>query len=357
MRSAAVPLRAKTICFADIESVPIEWLWPGRIALGKLTMIAGDPGLGKSLITVALAEHVSTGTPWPVDRSPCQVGDVVLLSAEDDPGDTVRPRLDAARANVRRIHTVSMIREADENGKSFERFLSLKRDVNALDELLQTMPSCRLLVVDPVTAYLDGTDSHKNADVRGLLAPLASLAGRRRVAIVCVTHLNKGGSSTAMYRATGSLAFVAASRAYFQVTKDSENPNRRLVLPVKNNLAPDQAGVAYSVTTGTNGAPTLLWEDDPVEMSADEALAYDHPEDTQSGARECQDWLRELLVEGSMQASVVQKEARQAGFSDKNLRTARARLGIKPGRRAFAGGWSWSLPSLQDAQGAQDAQQ
>ena len=99
--------------FNTVEPKAVEWLWPGRIALGKLTLMVGDPGLGKSLIGLALLTHVSRGAPWPVDHSPCQLGRAVLISAEDDVNDTIRPRLDAASADVSRIAFVDEIDDID----------------------------------------------------------------------------------------------------------------------------------------------------------------------------------------------------------------------------------------------------
>lgn len=202
-----------TRCMADIAPEPIQWLWPSRIALGKVTMLAGDPGLGKSMITVAMAAHVTTGTPWPVDRSECEIGSVIMVSAEDDPADTLRPRLDAAGADVSKVHVLKSVLVLDHEGKSKDRTFNLARDVEALDNLLRQTPDCRLITIDPISAYLGGTDSHNNADVRALLTPLAAMASKHKVAIFVVTHLNKSTQANVLYRASGSLAFVAAARA------------------------------------------------------------------------------------------------------------------------------------------------
>ncbi|HEX2237134.1 MAG TPA: AAA family ATPase, partial [Gammaproteobacteria bacterium] len=122
--ATAKGIEAKAIitCAADVKPELITWLWPGRIAIGKLSIIAGDPGLGKSMITIAMATHVTRGTPWPVDLSTCPIGDVLMLSAEDDPADTIRPRLDAAGADVKRVRLLSMIRDVDSHtGEITER--------------------------------------------------------------------------------------------------------------------------------------------------------------------------------------------------------------------------------------------
>lgn len=345
--------QAVITCFADIEPEPISWLWPNRIALGKLTLIAGDPGLGKSLLTAAMAATVSKGYPWPVDKTPSPIGDVLVLSAEDDAADTLRPRLDAAGADCQRIHILQSVQDVDDQGKSLERMFSFKRDLSVLEQVLPIMTDCRLLVIDPVSAYLDGTDSHKNADIRGLLAPLAALAARCKIAVVLIQHLNKNGGGSAIYRPMGSLAFIAAARAAFIVTKDSQNPERRLLISAKNNIAKDSTGLAYSVITADNNAPVIVWEQDPVVITADEALAIPKPDEERTATDDAVDFLQNFLPGRSVKVSEVQKEAREAGITEKSLRRAREKLGIKPKKSDFTGGWEWMLP--EDAQSSQDA--
>jgi putative DNA primase/helicase len=351
------PTTAVVVRVADVKAEPISWLWPGRIPLGKVSLISGDPGLGKSLISIALAAHVTCGTRWPVDRTHCPRGDVLMLSAEDDIADTIRPRLEAAGADVARVHVLQMIRDMDKDGAPTVRGVSLKRDLAVLDELLTGRPGMRLVVVDPVSAYLGDVDSHNNADVRGLFAPLAELASRHRVAIVAVSHLNKS-SGPAMYRTSGSLAFVAAARAVFAVIKDKDEPSRRLMLPVKNNLGPDSTGLAYVVAQADNGAPMVAWEPDPVTISADEAMRPTNDEE-RTATDEAMEWLRDILAGGPMPASEAHKQARQAGISDKALRTARERLSIRSIKEGgpFGTGeqrWIWCLPA-EDALNAEDA--
>lgn len=347
--------QAMTVCMADIQPEPISWLWPGRIALGKLTLIAGDPGLGKSLLTATMAATVSKGYTWPLETCPAQIGSIILLSAEDDPADTIRPRLDAAEADCGRIHVLQAIRDVDAEGKPTQRMFSFKRDLMALEERLSSLPDCKLLIIDPVSAYLDGTDSHNNTDVRGLLAPLAKLAADHKIAVVLVQHLNKSSGSSAMYRAIGSVAFIAAARAAYVVTKDQKNPERRLVMPVKNNLAKDSTGLAYSISTSENGAPVIAWELEPVTITADEALTPADSNEEKTDTEWAVEVLQNVLSNGPVQVAEINKEAKQAGISPKSLRRAREGLGIKPRKTDFKGGWVWSLPQHEDAPKGEDA--
>lgn len=185
---------------SDVTLEPINWLWPGRIAKGKITFIAGLPGLGKSQVTVSIAAIVSSGGIWPVDEMPADVGNVLILSAEDGIADTIKPRLLAAGADTDRIEAIEAVRMGDQS-----RPFSLKRDLELLRDT-----KASLLIVDPLTAYLGGIDSHKNADVRAFMAPLSELAQKMEMAVVCVSHLNKSSGNEAVFRISDSMAFVAA---------------------------------------------------------------------------------------------------------------------------------------------------
>src|SRR5579883_3003453 len=184
-----------SILVSKVKPEQVRWLWPGRIPLGKLTILDGDPGLGKSLLTLDLAARVTKGGPMP-DGSTSDLGGprgVVLLACEDDPADTLRPRLDAAGADCSRIVLLSAVREAVPRGDAIEtreRMPSLA-DLGAIREAIRQVDAA-LVIVDPVTAYTVG-DTHVDADMRALLAKLAEVAGELGVAIVVVRHLNKSG--------------------------------------------------------------------------------------------------------------------------------------------------------------------
>ena len=138
-------------CMADIEPEKIEWLWPCRIAIGKQTLIGGEPGLGKSQITAALAAAVTTGGEWPCNEGRAPRGSVIILSAEDDASDTIRPRLDAAGANVRGVHLISAVRQKDGTGR---RSFNLQADLGALENEIAHIGNVRLVIIDPVSSYL-----------------------------------------------------------------------------------------------------------------------------------------------------------------------------------------------------------
>lgn len=326
----------------DVEAVPIRWLWPGRIARGKLTMIAGHPGLGKSQLTCAIAAVVTTAGRWPVDGTSCELGAVAMLSAEDDVADTIRPRLEAGGADVSRVLVIDGVADAfDSAGMPVQRSMSLKMDIARLDRLFASRPDIAVLIVDPVSAYLGGTDSHVNADVRALLAPLSALAAKHQVAVIMVSHLNKGSANAeAMSRVTGSLAFVAAARGAFLVAKDKDDPDRRLFVPAKNNLARDVGGLAFKVESVAlaNGINTsrIVWEPGPVLITADEAMAPAPDDSDRTMTDDAVEFLAAILKGGDRHlARDIKRRAGEAGISDKALRNARERLQVVSEREGF----------------------
>ena len=336
-------------CAADIPPENIEWLWPGRIALGKHACIAGEPGTGKSQLTVAMIAAVTTGGMWPCGEGRAPIGNVIILSAEDGAGDTVIPRLLAAGADLRRVHLVSAVR--DVNGR---RALNLQHDLDLLEKKIAEIGSVILVVVDPVSSYMGKTDSHKNSEVRGVLEPLGEMAERTRVAILSVTHFSKAGANNttkALHRFIGSIAFTGAPRTAFAVIEDGEQEGRRLFLHAKNNLASPPQGLAFRLEQALVGdgivASRIVWEAEPVAITADEALAADAAgTETRTAKAEAITFLEAALADGSRPAAEVERAARDHGLASKAIRSARKALGVKIERDGFGSGSKsmWSLP-------------
>lgn len=331
-------------CLSGVRPRPLTWLWRGRVPLGKLTMIVGDPDLGKSLVTLDMASRVSTGTPWADARETANpVGSVIIISCEDDIEDTIVPRLLAAGADLDRIHCLEGTRNAEGRIMPF----SLE-DVAVLESAIERVGDVRLVVIDPISAYLGRkADGHSNTDVRGLLGPLAELAQRHRCAVVAVSHLRKG-EGKAMYRAMGSLAFVAAARSVLAVAKAKGAPNRRLVLPVKGNLGPPAPGLCYEVAgtpvMGLGDQPVLRWIDVPVEETADDVLGPQRPGPEAESQNEAATWLREALADGPRLACDLYDEGVNGkGLSKRTIVRARETAGIIAFRPENPGPWWWKL--------------
>lgn len=331
---------------SDIAAQQLAWLWPGRIALGKMALLAGDPGLGKSFVTLDIAARVTRGARWPDGGLNDHPGSVILLSAEDDAADTIRPRLAAAGANLDKVHVLDAVRHVKPNGETSLDHFSLQTDIAALQDAVVVLDDVCLVIIDPISAYLGSTDSHVNAKVRGLLAPLIALAQNLRFAIVIVDHLSKSNKA-ALYRPNGSIGFTAAARAVWLFAKDPDAAEQRLMLPGKNNLAPEQAGLRYMLKESEPGIVAVAWGD-TVTMSADSVLQPEAAEE-RSERMEATDWLREQLSGGPVSAKQLKKDANAAGLSWITVRRAQGLLGIKPAKDGFEGGWSWRLPSPEDA--------
>lgn len=331
-------------CLADVEAREISWLWPGRIPLGRITLLVGRPGEGKSFLTTDMAARISTGTPWP-DGSDCPKGSTILVSAEDDPADTIRPRLDAHRADCRRVHLLSAVRWIDDQAKPQERMFTLA-DLPALEAALKAHPDCRLIVIDPIGSFLGGeTDAHRDNEVRGVLAPVARLAEKYGPAVVMVAHRRKSGGSFADDLALGSRAFTGIARAVWHLSRDNENKARRLLLGGKNNLAREGDGLAFVIA---GEPPEVRWEREPVTMSADDALAVEG--ETKTGpepeARNmAAEWLAGELADWQEHpVSGLKDAARAAGLVWRTVRRAAEVLKVISHRASFGGGYVWRLP-------------
>jgi putative DNA primase/helicase len=263
--------------------------------------------------------------------------------------------LDAAEADVRRIHLISAVRQHDGKGR---RTFNLQADLTLLEKEIERIGDVRLVIIDPVSSYLGKTDSHKNAEVRGTLEPLGDMASRLRVAVVSITHFSKGAGQSAVNSFIGSIAFVAAARAAFIVTRDpdGDDPARRLFVQAKNNLAADSGGLAFRVEQRIISddivASFIAWEGEKITQTADEILAANRQASEKPECLEAEEFLRDLLSAGARPATEVQAEAKGAGIAWRTLRRAQKALGIKPHRRAESGDglgksgrWYWALPN------------
>jgi len=342
--------------FSEIERRDMEWLWSGRLPLGKLVMVAGEPGTGKSTMVLDLAARVSRGTEWP-DGEPCERGAVLLLSAEDDPEDTTGPRLDAAGANCSLVVEFAGV-AIGEHGDGEERPVELP-DLTALEDVLRegvaledgTVVPFRLVVIDPLMAYMSGADTNRSSDVRGALRPLAKLAERARVTILFVQHPRKDESHNALNTISGSKAFVEAVRAAWMVTRDPEDRDGpyRLLLPFKSNvLPPHTAGLRFRLEQVPDGRPNevrTLWSEVPVDARIEQVLSDLGTRSDSSRPRdEARKFLEDQLVDGALPSTEVLAEAEANGISKKTLRRAFKDMGGQP-KKTPEGPWEWALPA------------
>lgn len=334
---------------STVEPKSVSWLWPNRIPAGKLSLLCGDPGLGKSHATMDIAARVSNGWQWPDDPTTSPPGKVIIFSAEDDIADTIRPRLDRAGADVRNVYCLESVTTPDpKTGELKHAAFSLAEHVPLLADSVNKLGNVKLIIIDPVSSYTGTTDSHKNAEVRTMLAPLVDLAEAQGFAILAVTHLSKGAGGKAVYRATGSLAFAAAARAVWMLAKDLDDPSRRLLLPVKCNIAPELSGLAFCIQSDSGGS-FVAWEADPVAMTGDGYLAEEQKrqtsgkEDDESARSEAVEFLKDRLAAGPVVSKDLEADAKEHGIKQRTLERAVKELQVKSRKRGD-GKWEKYIP-------------
>lgn len=336
-----IPGAPVLVRLADVVPEEVAWLWGGRLARGKLAVLVGEPGIGKTFLSHDVAARLSTGAPWP-DGGLAPLGDVILLSAEDGPADTIRPRLDALGGDPARVTLLRAVHDADG-----ERHFSLATDLLALESAVVTRGAA-LVIIDPLSAYLGDRDSYKDAEVRSLLAPLAAMAERTRAAILALMHTGKDSQRRAIHRVLGSVAFVAAARIVLAAGKDRDDEARRVLVSVKANLCAPAPALAYRIA----GVPARVeWEPGTVEgVTADDVLGGGLPEDREE-RHDADELLRELLRDGEVKSAEVHRAADAHGVSRRGLWAAKRRLGVRArhqGQPGKAGVWFWSLLDVDD---------
>ncbi len=308
----------------DVEAETMDWLWPPYIPKGKVTLLEGDPGVGKSWVSLAIATSVSLGKGLP-GQEPREPSNTLLASAEDGLGDTIRPRLDAMGADVSRIVAIDGALTLDDAG-----FALLEDYVSKVEPTL--------LIIDPLVAYL-GTDVdiHRANETRAVMAKLAKLAETHGMAILAVRHLTKGGAAKPIYRGLGSIDFTAACRSVLLAGCDPENPQNRGLVQIKSNLAPVGVSVGYELRDDG-----FFWTGES-SLTTGDILATDSGEFT-SAIDEAIDFLRDELATGDVLAKEIYRSANSAAISERTLKRAKAKLQVRSHKRD--GVWLWSLPTV-----------
>ncbi|WP_139559095.1 AAA family ATPase [Methylotetracoccus oryzae] len=337
------------LCAADVTPEPIRWLWPGWLARGKLHVIAGAPGTGKTTVALAMAATVSTAGRWP-DRSAATAGNVLIWSGEDDPRDTLVPRLLAAGADVSRIHFVGDVQE-----RGGARPFDPATDCALLAATAERLSDVALLLVDPIVSAVPG-DSHKNAEVRRGLAPLVDLGAKLGAAIVGISHFTKGTAGRdPVERVTGSIAFGALARLVFGAAKlPDEEGGGRVFCRAKSNIGPDSGGFRYDLRErDVPGYPSLTasvaeWGE-AIEGEAREILAAaeaSQPEGRGAALAEAEEFLSGILESGPVPKRDIVSKAEAEGITLDTLKRAKSSLGIESRKRGFGkdATTSWTFP-------------
>ncbi len=341
---------------AGVEMNPVRWLWEGWLPKGKLTLLAGAPGSGKTTLAMHLAAVVSAGGVWP-DGARCEAGDVVVWSAEDAVDDTLAPRLMAAGADLRRVHVIKAVTDPDGTRRPFDP----ATDIPTLRTAFASMRPA-MLVVDPVVSGVAG-DSHKNAEVRRGLQPLVDLAEEFGCAVLGITHTSKGTQGREPWeRVTGSLAFAALARVvlFAAVNRNAEDNDLppRLLTRAKSNLGHVDGGFGFDIEVAEPvmgiKASAIRWLD-AVEGESRALLAqaerWTNPsKKAQTELEDAKRFLASLLSDGPLPVKrVIKAEADAAGYSWTRIRRAADALGVEKRKTGGAYGgkgavWMWYLP-------------
>ncbi|CAN0618009.1 protein of unknown function [Burkholderia multivorans] len=330
---------------ADMKPEPISWLWRGYMARGKMTNLAGEPGTGKTTVAGSLAATTTCGGTWP-DGTTAEPGNVVIWSGEDDPEDTLAPRLISAGADMSRVFFVTGMRE-----NSKERSFDPARDMPALQAKCESIGDVRLIVVDPIVSAVAG-DSHKNAETRRALQPLVDLAANVGAALLGITHFNKGrqGKNPAQW-VNGSVAFTAIARVVIIAAKvvSDDGDEHRIFARAKSNIGPDEGGFEYQVEQSEPipgiESSCIAWGDE-VAGSALELLGNQTKGKASGGSavNSAQAFLADLLSGSEMPVKSIEADAAAAGIALRTLRRAADALGVEK-HKGKDTKWYWSLPA------------
>lgn len=330
---------------ASVQPESVRWAWRDRIVLGMLNVIVGEPGLGKSTLAYDLAAKMSRGE---LDGDLYgHAADVLVVTYEDHIASVVRPRLEAASADLGRIHDLGIAEDGT------EELLTLPRDIELIQEAIERTHA-RLLLVDPIVASLGGeVNSHRDQDIRRVLAPLAQLAEQHDVAVVVVMHVNKSTATQFFMRVGASIGFTGAARSMLLVARDPDDPDgergsRRIVAHGKCNVgafAPSLLFEIESVTlTGSGVGTSRLQYLGECETSTADLLGVEG-DDERTDTDLAGDWLADELADRQWHESRdVKERAELAGIKVRTLQRAKTRLKIEDRREGFPAISEWRLP-------------
>lgn len=341
--------KVKITSAASIKPVAIRWLWPGWLAKGKLHILAGAGGTGKTTLLIGLIATITTGGRWP-DGSLCsEPGNALIWSSEDDPADTLVPRLAAAGADLNRVHIIQGRTNAQGDADPFDP----ANDIALLRATANEIGGVSLLMLDPIVSAVKG-DMHKANDVRRALQGVVDFAEQNLCAVVGISHFAKGGAgSSPADRVIGSQAFSALARTVLVAAKQ-EDSDVRVLARAKSNIGTDEGGVSYTIEPCIIGdgieATRVLWGD-AIEGSAREILGDVETTDEErlDDSDDPAEALRRILSAGPLTGKDAKRLMTGNGYTQKQIRNARERLSVVTARSGFGGETvvSWSLPQAQ----------
>lgn len=328
---------AHTVRLDSVQTKAYHFLWKPWLCYGKVAVLDGDPGLGKSTVTLDLAARLTRGLAMP-DGQPAEKHPVAIMSAEDDADDTIRPRLEAAGADVSMVHLLESVKE-----QSGDRPYAIPADLDLIEQQIVSTGS-RLLIVDPLMAFLVGVDACKDQDVRVALHRIKQMASRTRCAVFLQRHMNKSGGTKALYRGGGSIGIIAASRFAMIIAADPDSQQHRVLACNKTNVSAMPPSLRYSLEPLPTGVCRVAWCGESPH-AADDLVAPPPGEDEKLAMEDAIAFLNSVLPGAPMEAKHCVAEAKALGIAQRTLERAKAKLGVKSERINTEHGprWFWKL--------------
>ena len=331
----------RCVSMDTVEGKKISWLWPNRIPANMLSIVTGNPGIGKSFLSMDMAARITTGRNWPDAQNTLEPGSVLLFTNEESLEFPVKPRLVAHKADCSRVFAFDVLELKTGEPDSF----TIQHDLKHLETFLDSIPDCRLIIFDPITAYLGGINANSNAEVRRVLLGLQTLASRRNITVLGISHFSKKADLDAIHRTLGSTAFTAAARSVWAVcwdtsNDDEERPSKRLLLPVKSNYSIDPDGLSFEIIDGQ-----VCFDENPVRSDVDRVMQKKR-EKSPSKKQKAKDIILDALKDGPVEGDELINIVTDEGISERTATNARTELRNarkidthNPG----SGKWEWSL--------------
>jgi hypothetical protein len=321
------------LCMKDVTAKAVSWLWKPRIPIGNITMLEGDPGIGKGFVLARIAADVSRGT------NGFQLGNVLWLEGEDDPEDTIKPRLMAANAECGAIHVMPKPPYLDtpEGNRELQQ---------RIDET-----NAALVIISPLFGSVSGkTSTIADNEIREVLTPLRDIASEKQIAILAIRHLNKTGKEKAIYRGSGSMAITGAARSVLLAGYSVNDKDQLALVHIKCNVAAKGESLGYKITPCMVGddieTARLEWTGDS-DVQAEDILGSEFKKavpDKPSVIEQAKSFLIEALKGGPRSAREIESDAGRLDISKRTLARAKNLLGVESAKNG-KGGWTWTLPA------------
>lgn len=342
----AVEASLETRCFADITAKTIEWHWQDRIPKAKPTLFTGPPDKGKSLVSLDIIARHTTAAPWPDDAPNPEASEAFILSAEDNPEDTIKPRLVAAGADVSKVHLIDKVK-LTQNAKQSERDFALDTDLSLLAQKLEANPRVTLVVIDPITSYLGRANMNREQELRAVLVPIKNLCEKYNVTVICIAHFNKRSDVDALNKVSGAVAMTGVVRIVWGFVESNEKPGEYLMLRVKGNITKKRSGLRYQISERavdglSKPAPYVDWQKGEFTETVDSVINTDRNPKEKVSAR-AERFLRDYLADGKLHPSKdIEAAANKEGIKRGALFQAKEALHIKAEKPR--GIWCWVMP-------------